>query len=198
MPELVAVVLAGGLARRMGGGDKCRIVVEGRTVLERTRAVLAGLTVAINANGDPARFADTGLPVLPDALPGHPGPLAGVEAGLAWAEARGAGAVISVPGDCPFLPDDRVPRLRAAAGAGGLAVAASGGRTHPVVGCWPVALRPALRGFLLAGGRKVGGFVAQAGAAVVDWPVADGDPFRNLNTPDDLRAVTPGRGPAPP
>src|SRR5256885_6342230 len=135
-PQTLGLVLAGGLARRMGGGDKARIVIGGETILAR---VLARLTpqctaVILNANGDPARFADTGLPVVPDSVPDFAGPLAGILAGLDWAAAHAPHIVdiASVPGDCPFLPTDLVERLRAtpAASAQKLACARSGDWRH--------------------------------------------------------------------
>src|SRR5436190_15390672 len=126
-PQTLGLVLAGGLARRMGGGDKARIVVGGETILAR---VLARLTpqctaVILNANGDPARFADTGLPVVPDSVPDFAGPLAGILAGLDWAAAHAPAIaeLISVPGDCPFAPRDLVARLMAARRAEGMPLA---------------------------------------------------------------------------
>src|SRR6202040_3202041 len=143
----LGLVLAGGLARRMGGGDKARIRIGVATILER---VLARLTpqctrVVLNANGDPARFADTGLPVVADSVPDYAGPLAGILAGLDWA-AQNAPAIewlVSVPGDCPFLPKDLVTRLHHGRVKSNvpLACARSGEWRHPVVGLWPVGLR---------------------------------------------------------
>ena len=183
-----AVILAGGLARRMGGGDKSRQSVGGRSILARTVDCLAPQVtrLAINANGDPARFADLGLPVLPDPLPGNPGPLAGVLAGLDWAAAGGQDWLVSVSGDCPFLPHDLVTRLNEARGAAAMAVAASGGRTHPVIALWPVGCRDDLRDFLLAGERKVGAFAVRLRPGCAEWPVQPFDPFFNVNSPEDL------------
>lgn len=184
----LGVILAGGLARRMGGGDKCRVLVGGHTVLARTIATLAPQleALAINANGDPARFADSGLPILPDSVPGHPGPLAGILAGLDWAAARNAAWLLSAPGDCPFLPNDLVARLHAARGAATYAVAASAGWTHPVIALWPVACREDLRAALLAGERKIDAFTARSTTAQAEWPAQPHDPFMNLNTPQDV------------
>ncbi len=183
-----AVILAGGLARRMGGGDKSRLLVGGRSILARIVDCLVPQLdrVALNANGDPVRFADFGLPVLPDPLPGNPGPLAGVLAGLDWAAANRAEWLVSVSGDCPFLPGDLVTRLHAARGAGRMAVAASGGRTHPVVALWPTGCRSELREFLSAGERKVGAFTARLGGGVAEWAAEPIDPFFNVNSPEDL------------
>ncbi len=183
----VAVILAGGLARRMGGGDKCRQVVGGRTIIARTIATIGPQVraIAVNANGDPARFADLGLPVLADSMPGHPGPLAGILAGLDWAAVGGAAWMLSVPGDCPFLPSDVAARLHAACGDATFAVAASGGWTHPVVGLWPVGCRDELRAALLAGERKIDAFTARHRTARAEWPTETVDPFLNVNTPED-------------
>ncbi len=194
--SVLGLVLAGGLARRMGGGDKARIKIGGRTILER---VLARLTpqctaVILNANGDPARFADTGLPVVADTVPDFAGPLAGILAGLDWvaAHAPDIADVVSVPGDCPFLPGDLVARLSAARQAAGLplACARSGDWRHPVVGLWPVALRADLRKALVDEGlHKIETWTARHGVAIADWPSAPVDPFFNVNTPEDAAAA---------
>ena len=144
----------------------------------------------INANGDPARFADTRLPVVADSVPNFAGPLAGILAGLDWTAAHAAECewMASVPGDCPFLPPDLVARLHAArdAAATPLACARSGEWRHPVVGLWPVALREDLRRALLAEGlRKIEIWTARHGVAVADWPATPVDPFFNVNTPED-------------
>ena len=190
----LGLVLAGGLARRMGGGDKARIRIGGKTILERVLARLGPQcsAVIINANGDPARFADTGLPVVADDVPDFAGPLAGILAGLDWAAAHAPeiADVVSVPGDCPFLPDDLVERLHAARrklGAGvPLACARSGEWRHPVVGLWPLALREDLRKALTVDDlRKIEVWTARHGVAVADWPDTPVDPFFNVNTPED-------------
>jgi molybdenum cofactor guanylyltransferase len=190
--KILGLVLAGGLARRMGGGDKARIRIGGRTILERVLARVKPQCTAVilNANGDPARFADTGLPVVPDTVPDFAGPLAGILAGLDWAAAHAAEVadVVSVPGDCPFLPSDLVARLSAARRAAGLplACARSGKWRHPVVGLWPVALRNDLRAALVEEGlHKIEAWTARHGVAIADWPAAPIDPFFNVNTPAD-------------
>jgi molybdopterin-guanine dinucleotide biosynthesis protein A len=188
----LGVVLAGGLARRMGGGDKARLRIGGRTILERVLARLKPQCAALilNANGDPARFADTGLAVIPDSVPDFAGPLAGILAGLDWAarEAPDVADIVSVPGDCPFLPEDLVALLAAARSRKGapLVCARSGEWRHPVVGLWPVALRGDLRHALVAEGlRKIEAWTARHGVAVADWPAVPVDPFFNINTPED-------------
>ena len=191
-PATLGLVLAGGLARRMGGGDKLRTKIGGATildrVLERMKPQCTGLV--LNANGDPARFADTGLPVIADDVPDFAGPLAGVLAGLDWAAAHAPDVafIASVPGDCPFLPRDLVARLHAARAAAGvpLACARSGEWRHPVVGVWPVGLRSDLRNALVEEDlRKIEAWTARHGVAIADWPPAPFDPFFNVNTPED-------------
>jgi molybdenum cofactor guanylyltransferase len=195
-PQTFGVVLAGGLARRMGGADKTYLRVGGATILERIIDRLFSQCdgMMINANAAPERFADTGLPVMADSVPGHPGPLAGILAGLDGARLLTPHQqwVVTVPSDCPFLPRDLVARLHQARTAAGarLACAASGGRQHPVVGLWPVALREDLRRALTVEGvRKVGEWSARYPRAVAPWPAAPVDPFLNINTPDDVAAA---------
>lgn len=196
MTELRGVILAGGRATRMGGGDKCLRMVGGRRlidrVLDRLAPQVAGL--ALNANGDPARFAEFGLPVLPDTLAGHPGPLAGVLAGLDWAAGQGAPAIVTAAGDTPFFPRDLALRLAAAAGPSGLALAASpdeAGRLqrHPTFGLWPVALREDLRAALSGGLRKIVLWTDAHGAGTAVFDAVPVDPFFNINTPDDIAAA---------
>lgn len=183
--ETLGCVLAGGLARRMGGGDKTLLALHGRPLLSHVLARISPqcAALALNTNGDPARFAAFGLPVWPDPLPGQPGPLAGVLAAL---EASPLPFVLTVPGDTPFLPPDLVARLHAAAMGARIAQAESGGRVHPVVALWPRTLAPALRDALAAGARAVHRFAAAQGAVAVPWPATPQDPFRNINTREDL------------
>ena len=191
-PPTLGLVLAGGLARRMGGGDKARLQIGGITILDRVLATLSAQCpgIIINANGDPARFADTGCTVVPDNVEGYPGPLAGVLAGLDWLAAQDTGIewMVSVPGDCPFLPDDLVERLHQARREKGtaLACARSGEWRHPVIGLWPLALRQDLRMALVENGlRKIEVWTARHGIAIADWPAAPVDPFFNVNTRED-------------
>src|SRR5689334_10069256 len=192
----LGLVLAGGLARRMGGGDKPLMRIGGKTILSRVieRMTPQCQRLILNANGDPARFADTGLPVIPDDVPDFAGPLAGILAGLDWAAAHApeVAYVASVPGDCPFLPRDLVARLHQARAAGRqpLACARSGEWRHPVVGVWPVALRGDLRHALTKEDlRKIELWTARHGVALGDWPAAPVDPFFNVNTPEDVAAA---------
>jgi molybdopterin-guanine dinucleotide biosynthesis protein A len=192
IPPTLGLVLAGGLARRMGGGDKARLLIGGKTILRRVLDCIGPQCerVIINANGDPARFADTGLPVIADSIPDFAGPLAGILAGLDWAAAHAPAVewILSVPGDCPFLPRDLATRLHQARAAAKtqLACARSGEWRHPVVGLWPVALREDLRHALIDDGlRKIEIWTALHGVAIADWPSQPVDPFFNVNIPED-------------
>ena len=192
-PPVAGLLLAGGLARRMGGGDKCLRLLGGRPILAHIVERLAPQTrrLALNANGDPARFAEFGLPVVADSVEGFAGPLAGILAGLEWAktEAPDCPLLLSAPTDAPFLPRDLVRRLldaRAREGAE-IAMAASGGQVHPVVGLWPMALAEDLRRALVEEGiRKVDAWTARHKVAVVEFPIEGYDPFFNANRPEDL------------
>ena len=192
-PSIAGVLLAGGLARRMGGGDKPLRMIGGRKllelVIERMRPQVAALV--LNANGDPARFAAYGLPVIADSVADNPGPLAGVLAGLDWAADNrpDCSMVVSVATDAPFLPRDLVSRLYAQMIAEGadLACAASGGQAHPVIGLWPVRLRADLRHALADEDiRKVDVWTARYRLATVPFSDQPIDPFFNANRPQDL------------
>jgi len=193
MKQPVGVILAGGQATRMGGGDKGRLLLGGRSllsrVIERTQPQVAAL--ALNANGDLERFADLGLPVLPDPVAGFPGPLAGVLAGMDWAASQGAEHVVTVAADTPFLPEDLVPRLLLAAEGGApivLASSSTDGREirHPTFGLWSVNMRDDLCAALERGERKVGLWAELQGAVLAPFPSAGIDPFLNINTPEDM------------
>ncbi|MEI9924572.1 MAG: molybdenum cofactor guanylyltransferase MobA [Bradyrhizobium sp.] len=195
-PAIPGVLLAGGLARRMGGGDKPMRQIGGRPILARVIARLAPQCdgLILNANGDPARFASFGLPVIPDTVEDFPGPLAGILAALDWAAAHrpDAGWILSAAGDCPFLPRDLVVRLHRARVEqdAQLAVAASDGQLHHVIGLWSVALREELRHALVVENFKgVGRWMERYRRATVTWPVEPFDPFFNANTPDDIAAA---------
>ena len=191
--NIPGVVLAGGLARRMGGGDKPMRQIGGRPILARVIARLAPQCdgLILNANGDPRRFASFGLPVVADTVDNFPGPLAGILAGLDWAAAHrpDAGWILSAAADCPFLPRDLVTRLHRARAEqdAQLAVAASDEQSHPVIGLWSVALREELRHALVVEDvRRVGSWTARYRLATVTWPAEPFDPFFNANTPDDI------------
>jgi molybdopterin-guanine dinucleotide biosynthesis protein A len=186
------LILAGGQARRMGGGDKALIEIGGRTILARVLDTLRPQTsgLALNANGDPARFAPFGLPVIPDDMEDFAGPLAGILAGLDYLAKASPQTewMVSVPGDCPFPPRDLVARLHEVRIAQNkpLACAKSGDWRHPVVGLWPVSLREDLRKALREENlRKIEVWTARHGIAIAEWPDRPVDPFFNVNTPED-------------
>lgn len=193
MKQPLGVILAGGQATRMGGGDKGLRALGGQTLLARVEARLAPqvAALALNANGDPARFAAFGLPVIADSVQGFAGPLAGVLAGLDWAAEQGAETIVTAAADTPFFPCDLVPQLLLAAEgmAHPLALAATpdpkrGRARHPTFGLWPVALRNDLRAALHGGLRKVVLWTDTHGGREALF--ADEDAFFNVNTPDDL------------
>ncbi|KUP95100.1 molybdenum cofactor guanylyltransferase MobA [Tritonibacter horizontis] len=203
MSKPLGVILAGGRATRMGGGDKGLLALGGQTllarVIDRLAPQVAGL--ALNANGDAARFDRFDLPVVADSIDGFAGPLAGVLAGLDWAATQGAETIVTAAADTPFFPTDLVARLVAAAGQAHPLVLAttprsrdeglkSGGRggvnRHPTFGLWPVALRDDLRTALQGGLRKVVLWTDQHGGREALFDAQPFDPFFNLNTPEDL------------
>jgi len=193
IPPTVGGILAGGLARRLGGGDKSLRTVGDRTVLawliDRLTPQVAH--VILNANDDPGRFGTLGLPVVADSLPDHPGPLAGVLAALDWSaeSAPGIAWVVTVPGDAPFIPRDLVSRLHAGRQRSNatMACAASQDRAHPVIALWPVSVRDELRSAVAEHGiRRIDRFTQRYACAVVGWPATPVDPFFNVNTPEDL------------
>lgn len=186
----VGVILAGGQATRMGGGDKGRLILGGQTILDHVIARLSPQVsdLALNANGDPARFADLDLPVIGDSIEGFAGPLAGVLAGLDWAADLGANHIVTAAADTPFFPEDLVPRLQLAAETQDrpIALARTTNGRHPTFGLWPVALKDDLRTALAEGVRKVVQWTDAHGTAYADFPAGRFDPFFNVNTPDDL------------
>ncbi|WP_271881256.1 molybdenum cofactor guanylyltransferase MobA [Phaeobacter italicus] len=204
MTQPLGVILAGGLATRMGGGDKGRLQVGGESLLarvvDRIAPQVAGL--ALNANGDPQRFDDLGLPVIADTIDGFAGPLAGVLAGLDWAAEQGASSIVTVAADTPFFPQDLAERLLAAAEGQRYplvlattprtseeALKSGGGRRvnrHPTFGLWPTELREDLRGALQNGLRKVVLWTDQHGGREALFEAEPFDPFFNVNTPEDL------------
>ena len=191
--EVAGVILAGGRAKRMGGGDKCLHRLGVKTILEHVidRARPQVSRLVLNANGDPGRFAPFGLPVVADAVGGFAGPLAGVLTGLEWARqhAPGCSWIASFATDTPFFPEDLVERLLAAVddGGAGIACAASGGRSHPVFGLWPVQLAGELRHALAVEDiRKIDLWTARYRLATVEFPALPRDPFFNVNRLEDL------------
>lgn len=189
-----AIILAGGVASRMGGGDKAMRELAGRSLMARVVDRLGSQAdqIALNANGDPARFASIGLPVIADSMDNRPGPLAGVLAGMDWAADRGADHVLTVAADTPFFPLDLAARLtNAISDDAPIALAATpdpkrGLARHPTFGLWPTDLRHDLRTALADGVRKVVQWANPHGVRLVEFPVAPFDPFFNVNTPDDM------------
>ncbi|HYH40324.1 MAG TPA: molybdenum cofactor guanylyltransferase MobA [Azospirillum sp.] len=191
--DIAGVLLAGGLSRRMGGGDKNLRTLGGRTILERIVAVARPQVGALvlNANGDPARFAAFGLPVAADVVEGYAGPLAGVLTGLEWARANAPGAVwlASFATDAPFIPADLVVRLLKAVEDEGadLACARSDRQDHPVFGLWPLRLADDLKRAMVEEGiRKVDAWTGRYKLAVAEFGTEPVDPFFNTNRPEDL------------
>jgi len=208
--DVTGVVIAGGRSSRMADREKALLDLAGRPmlahVIERLRPQVGRMI--INANADPARLAAFALPVISDRLEDHPGPLAGLQAGLDWArrETPDARFIASVAADTPFIPDDLVSRLLAAMAEtrASCAIAASGGASTPIVGVWSVALADELAEALRHGVRAVHRFVEAQRSAVVDFPPVEiggerVDPFFNVNTPEDLakaRALLAAHGAA--
>jgi molybdenum cofactor guanylyltransferase len=191
--DVAGVILAGGLARRMGGGDKCLVELSGRPLLswiiERVRPQVSQLI--LNANGDPTRFMPFGLPVIADTVPNFAGPLAGILAALEWAKANAPDIhwVASFAGDAPFVPPDIAARFLEAQRANNaeLVGASSGGQTNPVCGLWSVDLAGDLRGALVDEDlHKIDAWTARYRFALVDFPTDPIDPFFNINRPEDL------------
>lgn len=191
--RVLGVLLAGGLAQRMGGGDKPLKTIAGISILDRVigRMVMQCDGLVLNANGDPARFSFTGLAVVPDPLADFAGPLAGILAGMEYAAVHGFQDILTVSADSPFLPRDLAVKL--ILGRRGaktkLACAKSGGFTHPPIGLWDAELRHDLRAALLEGERKIDRWTKRHGVVEIEWPVQPYDPFFNANTPEDLASA---------
>lgn len=195
MKQPAGVILAGGQARRMGGGDKGLLTLGGQTLLQRVidRLEPQVAEVALNANGDASRFDTFGLPVLPDSVSGFVGPLAGVLAGLDWAAERGHSHIVTAAADTPFFPCDLVPQLLLNAQTP-IVLAATpdperGMSRHPTFGLWPVDLRDDLRDALTDGVRKVVQWTDRHGTSIATFSADPFDPFFNVNSPEDMAAA---------
>lgn len=201
MNNVMGVVLAGGLATRMGGGDKSLLPLAGRPILSHVLQRLAPQvdSVVLNANGSADRFASFDLPVIADQLPGHLGPLAGVHAAMIEAKSQGVAWIASVAGDSPFFADDFVNRCyQVASDVGAPVVLASSydpdhdrWMRHPTFGLWSVDLCDALGDALGQGVRKIVVWTDSVGGMTVKFPTPEGalDPFFNVNTPEDLQVA---------
>lgn len=198
MMQPLGVILAGGLARRMGGGDKGMLMLNGQTLLARVveRLEPQVAEMALNANGDAVRFANFGLPVIADSIEGFAGPLAGVLAGLDWAAEQSATHIVTAAADTPFFPPDLVPQLLLAAETAQVEIALAatphpqkGMLRHPTFGLWPVALRDDLRAALQDGLRKVVQWTDKHGAVTAPFLPTKFDPFFNVNTPEDMKVA---------
>ena len=191
MSAPLGVILAGGQATRMGGGDKGLLRLDDKTILDHVIARLEPQleTIALNANGDPARLAALKLTIIPDSISGFAGPLSGVLAGLDWAASKGATHIVTAAADTPFLPCDLVPQLQLAAEIAGvdLALSATPDGRQPTFGLWPVRLREDLRAALNGGVRKVVQWTSRHNAATAAFP--DSRQFFNVNTPADLETA---------
>lgn len=192
---LAGIVLAGGMSRRMGGGDKTQLNVGGKPLIAHALGRLQSQArrIAINSNGDPECFARFSVPVIKDSIEGRAGPLAGVLAGMDWAAAQGCKAVVSVAGDTPFFPPDLTGRLVEAARLSDIPIMIAASRNsdnelvrHPTFGLWPVGLREDLRKALAGGVRKVVAWADKHGIESVEFERGEVDPFFNINTREDL------------
>ena len=195
MKQPLGVILAGGLARRMGGGDKGRLLLGRRSMIARVVERLAPQVaeVGLNANGNPDRFKDLGLPVFSDSIDDYAGPLAGVLAGLDWAHELGGDHIVTVAADTPFFPCDLVPQLILASEGMDMPLALAAtkdeeGRLYrqPTFGLWPVALREDLRKHLGNGLRKIVQWTELHQGREAIFSSMPIDPFFNINTPQDL------------
>ena len=198
MIDIPGIILAGGLSRRMGGGDKGLLMLGKTTIIERVIDKISPQvgSLAININGDSSRFPDYKLPIIPDSIKGYLGPLSGILAGMEWAFKNGNRYIATVAADTPFLPDDFIKRLHAMVKSKNLNIGIAASRflrrddvfIHPTFGIWEVALKDDLRDALANDTRKI---MFWAKKFKLDYYYFDtndklSDPFFNINTPDDL------------
>jgi molybdenum cofactor guanylyltransferase len=191
---VVGLILAGGLAKRMGGGDKCLLPLVGKTLLSRTieRAQPQVSQLLLNANGSSLRFARTRLPVVADKYPNNLGPLDGIHAGLSWLKANAPDKqwLASFASDTPFFPTNMVDALVEKAGSSKLVVAGSNLQTHPVFALWHISLLEAIEAQLESGiVPRLQDWIKKQDPQIVEFAVGNYDPFFNINTPQDLYAA---------
>ncbi|MBU1315649.1 MAG: molybdenum cofactor guanylyltransferase MobA [Alphaproteobacteria bacterium] len=193
-PRPPALILAGGRSSRMGS-DKLLLPFGKGTLLAHILARLAPQVSDIALNASPDLTPAHDIRLVPDTVPGQPGPLAGVLAGLRDLAGRATGEthLLTVPSDVPFFASDLVARLQQPAlDPKGITIAASDGRTHPVFGLWPVALADDLEDWIREPqNRRMSAFLARHPTVAVPWdlvetPVGMLDPFMNVNTPADI------------
>ncbi len=198
MIDIPGIILAGGLSRRMGGGDKGLLMLGKTTIIERViDKILPQVgSLAININGDSSRFPDYKLPIIPDSIKGYLGPLSGILAGMEWAFKNGNRYIATVAADTPFLPDDLIKRLNAMVESKNLNIGIAASRIlsgddvfiHPTFGIWEVALKDDLRDALANDTRKIMFWAKKFKLDYYYFDTSDklSDPFFNINTPDDL------------
>ena len=198
MIDIPGIILAGGLSRRMGGGDKGLLMLGKTTIIERVIDKISPQvgSLAININGDSSRFPDYKLPIIPDSIKGYLGPLSGILAGMEWAFKNGNRYIATVAADTPFLPDDLIKRLHAMVKSKNLNIGIAASRIlsgddvfiHPTFGIWEVALKDDLRDALANDTRKIMFWVKKFKLDYYYFDTSDklSDPFFNINTPDDL------------
>ena len=198
MIDIPGIILAGGLSRRMGGGDKGLLMLGKTTIIERViDKILPQVgSLAININGDSSRFPDYKLPIIPDGIKGYLGPLSGILAGMEWAFKNGNRYIATVAADTPFLPDDLIKRLHAMVKSKNLNIGIAASRIlsgddvfiHPTFGIWEVALKDDLRDALANDTRKIMFWAKKFKLDYYYFDTSDklSDPFFNINTPDDL------------
>ena len=198
MIDIPGIILAGGLSRRMGGGDKGLLMLGKTTIIERViDKILPQVgSLSININGDSSRFPDYKLPIIPDSIKGYLGPLSGILAGMEWAFKNGNRYIATVAADTPFLPDDFIKRLHAMVKSKNLNIGIAASRflrrddvfIHPTFGIWEVALKDDLRDALANDTRKIMFWAKKFKLDYYYFDTSDklSDPFFNINTPDDL------------
>ena len=186
--KILGAIIAGGQSLRMGAREKGFLNLAGKPILAHLIERVAPQVdqLVISANGDPARFTQFDLTVVPDVMTSLTTPLAGLHAALGFAKRIGAEMLITVPSDTPFLPADLVKRLLE--NGGNAAIAASGDQEHYIVGAWKTELLGDL-GVAIAQDNlfRVKDWVQRISAQVVAWPTGPLDPFFNVNTPEDLQ-----------
>ena len=188
--KIIGAIIAGGKSSRMEAREKAFLELGGKSILshliERFGPQVDQLV--INANGEPARFSEFGLVVIPDVLTSLTTPLAGLHASLQFAQKARAEVLVSVPSDTPFLPPDLVSKFLEKTVASGAAIASSGGQDHYIIGAWKTELLDDLERAIANDNLfRVKDWAHKVSAQKVEWPTHPFDPLFNVNTPEDLR-----------